>query len=63
MIGKIPSDADIANALVDEILAAQREYDKELFCGFGHTRRDKLYLELQHARETLINFINKVRIE
>jgi hypothetical protein len=52
---------EITNSLIDRILVAQREYDRELYLGFSHSKRDSAKAELEEAKETLARYIKQLQ--
>lgn len=52
---------EITNSLIDRILVAQREYDRELYLGFSHSKRDSAKAELEEAKETLTRYIKQLQ--
>lgn len=47
-----------ADVLINRLITAQCEYDKELFCGFSHSKRTRLLKERDEAKAALEARIN-----
>jgi hypothetical protein len=51
---------EITRALIDRLLVAQKEFDRELYTGFSHSRRDNNRAELEEAKETLMQYVQSL---